>query len=516
MTNDKQSDIIKSVIFWRTISMFTTTTPERAGIDSAHIRAFLETLESHHLATHSIIIARGNEILFEHYTAPFHKDFLHRIYSSTKSFTSLAIGFAEQDGLLNINDKLCKYFPKESENTTDQNILNLTIKNLLMMRTAGNPDNWFDARTKDRVAHYFKDRTRKTYIPDSVWGYDSTGSFVLCALVERVTGKDFMEYMREKFLDRIGFSKEAKCLKCPGGHSWGDSAILCTARDFLAAARFALNGGSWEGEQLLNEGYARTATANLTDNTDDNSDKTSIRAQGYGYQFWRSHGNGFAFRGLGSNIAICDFDTDLILVVNADTQNYPGEGHPDDIYANAFYQLIASNAGDPLPDSEAYDDLQTYVKSLRLAEAVGNPSSSTEKTINGVEYILDENPMGITRFKLTFDTKGGCFDYTNAQGHKQITFGRRGYGNAYCPFPQTGYSKDVGSVSEPGHTYRCAASHAWETVNTLALRVQIIDEYFGNIIAKFTFDGDSVKLSMKKVAEDFLEEYQGEAVGKKA
>lgn len=493
--------------------MFTITTPERAGIDSAHIRAFMETLEAHNLATHSIIIARGDKILFEHYRAPFHKDFCHRIYSSTKSFTSIGVGFAEQDGLLNINDKLCKYFPKESEGVTNPDILDLTIRNLLMMRTAGRPSNWFDARVDDRVAHYFKNRV-DTRRPDTAWEYDSNGSFILCALVERVTGKDFMEYMREKCLDRIGFSKEAKCLKCPGGHSWGDSAILCTTRDFLAAARFMLNGGSWEGEQLLNEDYARAATANLTESAD--GDITSIRVQGYGYQFWRSHGNGFAFRGLGSNIAICDFDTDLILVVNADTQNHEGDGHPDDIYARAFYQLVAANCGDPLPESGAYEELQAYAKTLRLVEAVGDPTSRIEAEINGVEYTLDENPMGITRFKFTFDAKGGCFDYTNAQGHKQITFGRRGYGNAYCAFPQTGYSKDVGSVSAPGNTYKCAASHAWESVNTLALRVQIIDEYFGNFIARFTFDGDNVNLTMKKVAEDFLEEYRGEAVGKKA
>ena len=178
--------------------MFAMTTPERAGIDSAHIRAFLEMLENHHFATHSIIIARGNEILFEHYIEPFNKDFCHRIYSSTKSFTSLAVGFAEQDGLLDINDKLCKYFPEESKDVTNQDILDLTVKNLLMMRTAGRPSNWFDARLKDRVAHYFKNRvgTRK---PDTEWEYDSNGSFILCALVERVTGKNIMDYLREKF-----------------------------------------------------------------------------------------------------------------------------------------------------------------------------------------------------------------------------------------------------------------------------------------------------------------------------
>ncbi len=490
--------------------MFTMTTPERAGIDSAHIRAFLETLESHHFPTHAIIIARGNEILFEHYTAPFHKDFCHRIYSSTKSFTSLAVGFAEQDGFLDINEKLCKYFPEESKLTDNPDILDLTVKNLLMMRTAGRPSNWFEARLDDRVAHYFKNRTN-TRRPDTEWEYDSNGSFILCALVERVTGKNIMDYMREKFLDRIGFSKEAKMLKCPGGHSWGDSAMICKARDFLAAARFALNGGSWEGEQLLNEDYVRSATANLTENG--LHEPQHFDTYGYGYQFWRCFDTGFGFVGLGVNMAICDTEKDLILIVNADTQ---GLNPHDRVYAAAFYELIVKNAGDPLPDSEAYADLMAYAKTLRLAEAVGDPYSQTEAKINGVEYALDENPMGITRFKLTFDAKGGCFDYTNAQGHKELAFGRRGYGNAYSLFPETGYSKNVGSVSEPEHKYNCAVSHAWESLETLVLRIQIIDEYFGTCTARFTFDGDNVKLVMSKSAEDFLGAYHGEATGKKA
>lgn len=46
-----------------------------------------------------------------------------------------------------------------------------------------------------------------------------TASFVLGALVERLTKKELLEYLRENFLDKIGFSKDAYMPKCPGGHS---------------------------------------------------------------------------------------------------------------------------------------------------------------------------------------------------------------------------------------------------------------------------------------------------------
>ena len=87
--------------------------PESMGISSAQILKFVEQLEKHHLNTHSLIISKGNTIVYENYWAPFHKDYLHRMYSVSKSFVSLAIGFAEQDGLLCLDDPIIKYFPKE-------------------------------------------------------------------------------------------------------------------------------------------------------------------------------------------------------------------------------------------------------------------------------------------------------------------------------------------------------------------------------------------------------------------
>ena len=85
-------------------------TPEHGGIHSSHIKEWIEGIEAAKLSTHDIIIARGNEILFENYRAPFHPDYLHRMYSVTKSFVAIAIGFALQDGLLELDDPIGKYF----------------------------------------------------------------------------------------------------------------------------------------------------------------------------------------------------------------------------------------------------------------------------------------------------------------------------------------------------------------------------------------------------------------------
>ena len=400
-------------------------------------------------------------------------------------------------------------FPKETADVTDKFILNQTVRDMLMMKTSKTNRDWFTSGCTDRVDHYFKNNFN-IRPAQSFWQYDSSGSFVLGALVERLTGKRLIEYLREKCLDKIGFSKEARCLTCPGGHSWGDSAFIAKPRDLLYMARFVLNGGSWNGEQLLNKDYIDEATDKLTANHPTFS--TDYDKQGYGYKFWKTNGGAFACFGMGGQIAVMVPEKDMILVTTADTQgDGPSMGH----IVDGFINLVVKNAGEPLPESKEHEKLLAYCSALRLSEAIGDPFSLTEAKIDGVEYKLSENRMGITRFKFKFDAQGGVFEYTNAQGNKAIEFGRVGYGNRYGMFPEEGYSKEMGTVSEPGHKYKCAASAAWQA-STLSLRVQIIDDYFGNLTATFAFGDNNVSIEMKKTAEAFLNEYFGTAQGTKA
>ena len=131
-------------------------TPKQAGISPQNIIDFIEKIEDADLSTHDIILAKGENIFFEHYWKPFNKNFLHRQYSVSKSIVSLAVGFCEQDGLLSLDDKISKYFKKESENQNDENLKNQTIRDMLMMATAKKDRYWFSDRPKDRVLYYFE------------------------------------------------------------------------------------------------------------------------------------------------------------------------------------------------------------------------------------------------------------------------------------------------------------------------------------------------------------------------
>lgn len=483
-------------------------TPEKAGVSSRQIKKLLEVYEANHFSTHDLILIRGNEIFFENYWAPFTKDFMHRMYSVSKSFVSIAIGFLEQDGLIGLDDKIVKYFPKETENEHGENLHKQTIRHMLMMSTSVEWKNWFGARCEDRVRFYFEGSGNASSIPGTFFAYDSTGSFVLGALVERLTGKPFMEYLREKLFDKIGVSKDAYCLKCPGGHSWGDSAVICTPEDLALVARFVMNKGKWEGEQILNEEYLTLATTPQIFNNDLEVLQSDVH--GYGYQFWMTYRGGFYFNGMGCQFAVCVPDKDMIMIYNADNQGRTNTHRIID----KFFELIVDGAADEaLPeDEQAQEELKDYAKDLKLAVAIGEETTPLLPEVNGKTYILDKNPMGIKWFRLEVDGNVGHFVYENDQGEKDLIFGL-GY-NEFSLFPQEGYSDEVGSVSAPGNYYRCAASAGWVQENMLNIRVQVIDKYFGNLNIYIGYKNGEAAIRMIKIAEDFMNEYSGQANGR--
>ena len=138
--------------------MFGYTTPEKMGISSGNIEKYLKKLEERRLCTHDVIIMRGDNIVFENYWQPFSKDFMHRMYSVSKSILSIAVGFAIQEGYMSLDDKISDLLPEDSASVSDENMRNVTVRDMLMMSTAKTPEDWFSARTPDRVKFYFENK----------------------------------------------------------------------------------------------------------------------------------------------------------------------------------------------------------------------------------------------------------------------------------------------------------------------------------------------------------------------
>lgn len=498
--------------------MFEKITPETAGIPSSAITEFIKKLEKRGAATHSLLFMKGDKIFAEAYWSPFHKDFCHRQYSQTKSFVGVAIGLLEEEGKLTLDDKIVDHFPEKIDGELPEYLSAQTIREMLMMKTVGYSSSWFISSDTDRTHQYLNEErspANKTLIihpSRTLWAYDSPGSQVLCSLVEKLSGKSMLDYLKEKLFNEMGVFQTASILKTKNGDSWGDSAMICTLRDMAAFGRFVMNYGVWNGKRLMNEKYLREATSKLADNS--LSSHYSAYHQGYGYQIWRVCGNGFAFVGMGDQITVCYPDKDLIFACTSDNQGT--SLIREMIFANLEDMFVDKLKNEPLPENkEEQQQLHELISRLKLRSVQGAKDSDFRKELSGVEYVCNENPMGITKFCFKFnDEKTGEFRYTNAQGDKVIPFGVN-Y-NVFGKFPQLGYSNEYGAVpTRDGFMYDDAVSLAWLGEKTLILFVQIIDKYFGNMSAKFSFKENEVYANFSKTAEYFLMEYQGELIGKK-
>ncbi len=469
-----------------------------SGLQQQDIRRLMARLDRYGVNLHSVLMSCGGSVFYEEYRKPFRKDMPHRLYSVTKSFVSAAIGCLYDDGAISLDDPIIRYFPDKLPDRVHPYLAGQTIRDMLMMCTCFAGNSWFRPGVRDRLRWYFSQTPVRP--SGTVFDYDSTGSYVLGVLVERVSGKPLLQFMKERFLNRIGGFENAAMLSVPDGTPWGDSALIASPRGLLNFATLIMHLGTWQGEQLIGREYLRAATSFQTDNNIE--DRIHYNRCGYGYQIWMTYSRSFSFNGMGGQFAICVPDRDFVFVCTCDNQMSDSEMSP--VIFNSVFECIADRIGPAVHRDEKVR--------RSILTAHGDAYSPFSEQINRVWFECDENEMGIRKFCFVFsdDHQTCTWKWINAQGEKQLLFGMGE--NRYGYFPQLGYSDERGNVhdSNSGFMYRCAASAGWAEQKKLQLRVQVTDRYFGQFAAVFGFkDRDTVGIRMIKNAEDFFGEYQG-------
>ena len=479
--------------------MFKQVSPESVGIESSRVLRFLETLESYGYDTHSIIMARGDNIFAEAYYAPYGKDSLHRMYSVSKSFIALAAGIASEEGLISLDDKLVRYFPEYAG--SDELLEQTTLRDCLTMRSSmACCAAWYGK--PDRAASYFT--VSSNQLPETSFCYDSAGSFMVGCAIERACGKPFLDYLKEKVFDELGFSKNAYSLLAPGGHSHGDSGVMCTPRDLLIFANLLLGGGVYNGKRYVSEEFVRLMTSRQTDNLN-GSTADPLEVHGYGYLVWKLPRDGFAFVGMANQLMLCDPATELIMIITSEDMGKEIVGRT--LYFDQLYGRLvpAVEKGAPLAeDKEALSALSAYAENASLLSLSGSLSEKDCALVNGVTYYAEENKCGISSLTL----------YTDLEGYGKLhrldfLYNRNYFGR----FPTEQRMSAVASQYRQGD-YACATSAVWCEPRKLHIMSQVIDDYEGTLHIELAFDKaqgvpERVNAVLTRRAQRILDDYSG-------
>lgn len=478
-------------------NLFPVATPEAVGIASEWLQNFLTRLEEQQIPLHSAIVMRSQKVCMETYYQPYTRETLHRMFSVTKSFVSLAVGLLEAEGRLSLSDPIVDYFPeKQPDGGPFEYTKMMTIQDMLAMTSCHDRTTYKAEGVTDWVGSFFT--TPPSHVPGTNFSYDTSATHVLGALVEKLAGCSLLDYLRRKCLDEIGFSADAFMLKDPNGVSMGGSGLCAKPYDLLRTIALLAGDGAYNGRRLLPKAYLDAARTQKSDPFGKQS--TLEELQGYGYQIWMTQHGGYAFFGMGGQLAVHVPDKELILVTTADTQGR--QGGVQLIY-DAFWEEIYSKITTGcLPEAPAeYERLQAFTASRCLAAVPGFINSPAADLINGVPYVCDENSCGVKQVTLQLDDpcETGSLTYINATGTHTLSFGIG--------------SNKVGLF--PDYHLKYAASGAWRMDSYFLIRVQIIDTAVGSIYIGLNFKGDYITVMFRKIEESLFEEYDGVFSGKK-
>ena len=279
---------------------FPRSAPETQGISSADLLGFVNEAEQKLNALHSFMLVRHGQVVAEGWWKPYAADEPHMLYSLSKSFTSTAVGLAVAEGKLKVDDPVLSFFPDEAPAEPSANLKAMRVRDLLTMSTGHHEDDVkdFPYQSDDSVVKAFLARP-VSHKPGTFFFYNTPASYMLSAIVQKVTGQPVVEYLRPRLFDPLGIENPTWDAS-KQGVSLGGFGLNVRTEDIARFGQLYLQKGMWQGKQLLPAAWVETATSRMMSN---GSSPSSDWEQGYGYQFWRSR-HGF-YRGDGAHGQFC-------------------------------------------------------------------------------------------------------------------------------------------------------------------------------------------------------------------
>ncbi len=329
------------------------STPEAEGVSSAQIREFLITADQQVNSMHSFMLLRHGKVIAEAWWPPESADKPHVLWSLSKSFTSTAVGLAVEEGKLDIDDAVLKFFPEDAPENPSENLKAMRVRDLLTM-TAGHQDelNWWKEPNwaKAFLAHPVPHK------PGTHFRYNTPATYMLSAIVQKVTGESVLEFLTPRLFEPLGIPKP-KWDSSPQGISIGGYGLYLRTEDIAKFGQLYLQKGKWNGQQLIPESWVEQATSKQVGN---GSNPESDWNQGYGFQFWRSrHG---AYRGDGKDGQYCIVlpEQDAVIAITANIKNMQAE-------LNIVWdKLLPAFQNQPLQaNPEEVERLEAVVKKLK-------------------------------------------------------------------------------------------------------------------------------------------------------
>ncbi|MBE6765029.1 MAG: serine hydrolase [Ruminococcaceae bacterium] len=467
-------------------------TPEEAGITSASVLNLLDMAQERDIRLHSLIVMRHGKTALELYWHPYSADEPQHLYSFSKSVTATAVGFAVEEGLLSLDDRLVSFFPRMMQDDCDDRIYSVTVEHLLTMSAGIELANEVTMLQQFNWVRWFLNTPFGSF-PGEKFAYNSLDTYMLSAILRKATGEGLVDYLMPRLFEPLGIERPV-WLTCPMGIECGGWGLHLRPRDMAKFTQLYLDRGMWNGKRIISEEWVERALGVRIDTTSDPKffDRPDSRS-GYGYCFWHGRDGSVRADGMYGQYGIILPEKDAVIVTTA--------ASPDQMLVlDLLWDSVIPAIDSITENSETGEDhIELLDRASRLC--VDRPTGiecadGLPETISGRTYYFAQNAQSLMPFLVknlykipSLGIEWVKFDITD----DELTFSWR---ESYC-------DNSVSLIINGGQTetvfyfgdteLRCIVRAVWSGRTTLTLDIRPINTPHDARIT-FAFDGGRVTL----------------------
>ena len=282
---------------------------------------------------HSVMIVKKGKVIYSHWQSQGAENKPHVLHSVSKTFTATAVGLAIADGKMALTDKVIDHFPDKLPAVVSDNLKKMTVRDLLTMSCGHDVEPAIRNAQQDWVTSFLAHPV--VHEPGTFYLYNSMGTYVLSAIVQKVTGEKVVDYLTPRLFEPLHIDKP-RWEESPQGINCGGWGLYLKTEDLAKMGQLLLQKGKWNGKQLVPAEWVAEMSKKQVESINPGTrmedaeakgmtKETSDWMQGYGYQMWRCRPGCFRADGARGQYIIVVPDKNAVIAITSDVEDLQGE-----------------------------------------------------------------------------------------------------------------------------------------------------------------------------------------------